>query len=57
MMVRLLPREVESLWTLFTAPIVWALHFLVCYVGAAIYCAKPGLLGLVFRVSGLASSS
>lgn len=48
MMVRLLPREVESLWTLFTAPIVWALHFLVCYVGAAIYCAKPGLLGLDF---------
>ena len=48
MMVRLLPREVESLWTLFTAPVVWALHFLVCYVGAAIYCAKPGLLGLDF---------
>lgn len=48
MMIRLIPAEVESLWTLFTAPIVWALHFLVCYVGAAIYCAKPGLLGLDF---------
>ena len=26
--MRLLPREIESLWTLFTAPVVWALHFL-----------------------------
>jgi hypothetical protein len=47
-MWRLLPREVESLWTLFTAPVVWALHFLACYVGAAIYCEKPGFLGLGF---------
>jgi hypothetical protein len=39
------PREVESLWTLFTAPVVWALHFLACYVGAAIFCEKPGFLG------------
>ncbi|MCJ8507318.1 hypothetical protein MUU53_05255 [Rhizobium lemnae] len=43
-----IPREVETLWTLFTAPAVWALHFLVCYVAAAIYCAKPGFLGLGF---------
>ena len=41
-------KEIESLWTLFTAPIIWALHFLVCYVGAAIYCAKPGLFGVGF---------
>ncbi|MEX0954040.1 MAG: hypothetical protein WDZ83_02375 [Rhizobiaceae bacterium] len=47
-MWRLLPREVESLWTLFTASVVWALHFLACYVGAAIYCEKPGLLGYDF---------
>jgi Kef-type K+ transport system membrane component KefB len=47
-MWRLLPKEVESLWTLFTAPIVWALHFLVCYVGAAVFCEKPGLLGTDF---------
>ncbi|MBB6469940.1 hypothetical protein HNQ96_005834 [Aminobacter lissarensis] len=40
-----LPPEIESLWTLFTAPVVWALHFLACYVTAAIFCAKPGLLG------------
>ncbi|MGE0501970.1 MAG: hypothetical protein AB7I79_13580 [Rhizobiaceae bacterium] len=44
-MWRLLPREVESLWTLFTAPIVWALHFLTCYAGTAIFCEKPHLLG------------
>lgn len=47
-MWHLLPREVESLWTLFTAPVIWALHFLFCYVGAAIYCEKPGLLGFDF---------
>ena len=46
--MRILPREVESLWTLFTAPIVWAVHFLVCYVGAAIYCAKREQLGFGF---------
>ncbi len=47
-MWRLLPKEVESLWTLFTAPVVWALHFLGCYVGAAIFCEKPRFLGLDF---------
>jgi len=40
--MRLLPREIETFWTLFTAPIVWALHFLVCYLTAAIFCAKGG---------------
>ncbi len=35
-----IPREVETLWTLFTAPVVWALHFVVCYVVVAIFCAK-----------------
>lgn len=44
-MWRLLPKEVESLWTLFTGPVVWALHFLVCYIVAAIFCEKPDLLG------------
>lgn len=46
--MRLVPKEIESLWTLFTGPVVWAAHFLVCYVGAAIYCAKPELLGVDF---------
>ena len=48
--MRVLPGPVESLWTLFTAPVVWAIHFLVCYTGAAIYCAKRGELGLGFGV-------
>lgn len=47
-MWHLLPREVESLWTLFTAPVIWALHFLLCYVGTAIFCEKPDFLGLDF---------
>lgn len=42
--MRLIPREVESLWTLFTAPTIWALHFLAAYVGAAVYCAKRDAL-------------
>jgi hypothetical protein len=47
-MWRLLPKEIESLWTLFTGPVVWALHFLACYIGAAIFCEKPGLFGTDF---------
>lgn len=46
--MRLLPPQIESLWTLITAPLVWALHFLIVYVGAALYCAKPALLGSSF---------
>ncbi|WP_099867697.1 hypothetical protein [Pararhizobium haloflavum] len=46
--MRLIPKEVESLWTLFTAPTIWAVHFLVCYVGAAVFCAKRNALGLDF---------
>jgi hypothetical protein len=46
--MRLLPREIESLWTLFTAPVVWAGHFLVCYVGAAVFCARAATLPLGF---------
>lgn len=38
--MRLLPKEIESLWTLFTAPVVWALHFLASYGSFAVYCAK-----------------
>ena len=39
-MFHLLPREIESLWTLFTAPVIWAAHFLVLYVGAAVASAR-----------------
>ncbi|MGD9476361.1 hypothetical protein [Shinella sp. G-2] len=38
--MRLIPKEIESLWTLFTAPTIWALHFLACYITAAVHCAK-----------------
>lgn len=46
--MRIVPREVETLWTLFTAPLVWAVHFLVCYIGAAVYCAKRDHLPVDF---------
>ena len=52
--MRFLPREVVSLWTLFTAPVVWALHFLACYVGAAIFCEKPHLFGGEFQTLRIA---
>ena len=31
-----------TLWTLAVPPTVWALHFLFCYVWAAVRCAKRG---------------
>jgi hypothetical protein len=43
--MRLLPTEIETFWTLLTAPVIWAVHFLACYVGAAVFCAKPQLFG------------
>jgi hypothetical protein len=35
-----LPEEHESLWLLILSPTLWALHFLLCYLTAAIWCAK-----------------
>lgn len=32
----------ESLWTLIASPLIWAVHFLACYLTAAIWCAKLG---------------
>jgi hypothetical protein len=32
-------RTEDTLWTLIVAPTVWAFHFLLCYVVAAIECA------------------
>ena len=40
--MRLLPKEIEGLWTLFTAPVIWAGHFLACYGTAAVFCARWG---------------
>ncbi|WP_287091901.1 hypothetical protein [Mesorhizobium sp.] len=57
--MRLIPKEIETLWTLFTAPVVWAANFLVCYIGAAVYCAKPELIGLSFSAvrAGIAAAT
>lgn len=45
------PEKDESLWLLTISPTVWAAHFLLCYVTAAIWCAKAvgrdGSLGAV----------
>jgi hypothetical protein len=51
--MRIIPKEVETLWTLFTAPVVWAAHFLVCYVLAAVWCAKRGDLGFGVVQTGI----
>lgn len=31
-----------DLWRVIAAPIIWALHFLFCYVYVAVFCAKAG---------------
>jgi hypothetical protein len=53
-MKSVIPREVESLWTLFTAPTVWAVHFVVCYASVAVYCAKAAALDFGFDTVRLA---
>jgi hypothetical protein len=30
----------ESLWVLTASPVIWAVHFLLCYITAAVWCAK-----------------
>ena len=52
-----LPKEIESLWTLFTAPVVWAAHFVICYVLAAVYCAKQPDLGFDAVRLGIAAAT
>lgn len=49
-------RSSPNLWTLITPPTVWAAHFTLCYVGAAVYCAKAGdpLAGLGPVQAGIA---
>ena len=34
------PEERESLWLLIVSPTIWAAHFLLSYISAAIWCAK-----------------
>lgn len=46
-----LPEKHESLWWIAVSPTIWAVHFLLCYITAAIWCAKfaprEGTLGPV----------
>lgn len=35
-----LPERAESLWMLTGGPLVWAAHFLLCYITVAVWCAK-----------------
>ena len=37
-----LPERIESLWLLATPPTIWAAHFLLSYITAAVWCAKVG---------------
>ncbi|MGS1097416.1 hypothetical protein ACVCNR_23030 (plasmid) [Aquamicrobium terrae] len=43
--MRIIPKEMQTLWTLFTAPVIWAVHFLACYITAAVLCARQGDAG------------
>lgn len=40
----------QTLWALVIAPTAWALHFLFCYVYAAVRCAKGGRAELLADV-------
>jgi hypothetical protein len=35
-----LPERDESYWRLVSGPLIWAAHFVLCYVTAAVWCAK-----------------
>ncbi|HEU4520740.1 MAG TPA: hypothetical protein VFT12_01985 [Thermoanaerobaculia bacterium] len=35
-----LPERKESLWRIIVSPTIWAVHFMLCYITAAIWCAK-----------------
>ncbi|WP_339613390.1 hypothetical protein [uncultured Rubinisphaera sp.] len=35
-----LPEEEDPLWLIFMPPLTWAVHFMACYLTAAIWCAK-----------------
>lgn len=41
---RLLPERSANLWRLVAGPSAWALHFLLCYATAAVWCAKQARL-------------
>jgi len=46
-----LPEENESLWLITTSPVSWAVHLLLSYFPAAVWCAKVvGLDGSLWNV-------
>lgn len=49
-----LPEKRESLWWIAVSPMIWAAHFFLCYITAAIWCAKfaprDGTLGTLSPV-------
>lgn len=55
--MRIIHKEIETLWTLFTAPVIWAFHFLLCYVAAAVWCAKRGDTGFGMLQAGIAAAT
>jgi hypothetical protein len=46
-------RDKADLWTLLMPPTVWAVHFLFCYVVAAVHCAKVGGINLTEPSAGI----
>jgi len=38
--MKALPEHKESLWLLIVSPTIWAAHFLLSYISAAVWCAK-----------------
>lgn len=44
----------QSLWILTVSPVVWAIHFLACYLTAAIWCEKVdgGLMPVRLAILG-----
>lgn len=55
--MRILPKEMETLWTLFTGPAIWAFHFLLCYIAAAVWCAKRGDAGFGMVQTAVAAAT
>ncbi|HEX2464024.1 MAG TPA: hypothetical protein VHR17_05300 [Thermoanaerobaculia bacterium] len=55
------PEQRESLWRLAFAPALWLLHFFLCYLTAAIWCAKAGsgasLGGVRFAIWGYTAAA
>ncbi len=50
---RMLPEQRASLWRLVGGPATWALHFLLCYVTAAVWCAKHARLPPSLELRGM----